>query len=100
MTPPVTRSTGLVILAIVAVSLYFLNNKLSLSYYLGNSDGFVEVEWSKINRRPLPPVNEMHDKWIVITTINPPTKDVIKLSKIKGWKVVVVGDTKTPADWK
>ena len=42
----------------------------------------------------------MHEKWIVLTTINTPTADVKKLAGIEGWKVVVVGDTKTPADWR
>lgn len=43
---------------------------------------------------------QSHEKWIVVTSINAPTKDVIALSKIPGWKLVVVGDTKTPKDWK
>lgn len=41
--------------------------------------------------------------WIVITTINHPTKAVEKFSilvKERGWKLLVVGDTKTPEDWK
>ena len=35
-------------------------------------------------------------KIIVTTTINKPTAATIKFSKIKGWKLVVVGDKKTP----
>ena len=38
-------------------------------------------------------------KWIVITTIQLPTKPVETLSKLPGWSVVVVGDTKTPSNW-
>jgi hypothetical protein len=41
----------------------------------------------------------MGDKWIVVTTINYPTEAVKKLANIEGWKVVVVGDKKTPKDW-
>ena len=59
-----------------------------------------EVNWNAILRRPLPAVSELHDKWIVLTTINSPTEDVKKLAQIDGWKVVVVGDTKTPVDWR
>ena len=59
-----------------------------------------DINWKEIARKPTPPANEMHDKWIVITTINSPTEDVKKLAGIEGWKVVVVGDTKTPADWR
>ncbi|XP_068754633.1 uncharacterized protein [Montipora capricornis] len=58
-----------------------------------------DIDWSKIPRKPSPNPEDMHDKWIVITTISSPTEDVKKLAAIKGWKVVVVGDAKTPADW-
>ncbi len=35
-------------------------------------------------------------KIIVTTTINPPTEALIKFSKMKDWKLVVIGDQKTP----
>ena len=35
-------------------------------------------------------------KYIVITTINEPTKATIKFANISGWKLIVVGDLKTP----
>ncbi len=38
-------------------------------------------------------------RFIVITTIQPPTAPIQQLSRLKDWTVVVVGDTKTPADW-
>jgi len=46
------------------------------------------------------PEGEKHDKWIVITSINYPTNDVKKLAEIPGWKMVMVGDTKSPKDWR
>ena len=58
------------------------------------------VDWSKIEKREPPPVDQMHDKWIVVTSIAAPTKDVEKLSKIAGWQLLVVGDTKTPENWR
>lgn len=60
----------------------------------------IAIKWNEIPRRSSPPVEEMHEKWIVITTTNAPTDDVKKLADIEGWKVVVVGDTKTPIDWR
>lgn len=60
----------------------------------------IGINWNEIPRKSSPPVEEMHEKWIVITTINAPTDDVKKLADIEGWKVVVVGDTKTPVDWR
>ena len=46
------------------------------------------------------PASEMHHKWIVITSINYPTEDVKKLANIPGWRMVMVGDTKSPKDWR
>lgn len=42
---------------------------------------------------------EYCEKWYVITTINKPTAVFEKLSKLSGWKGVVVADKKTPKDW-
>lgn len=39
------------------------------------------------------------DKVIIITTINPPKEEIFKFAKIPGWKLICVGDTKTPEDW-
>lgn len=38
-------------------------------------------------------------KFIVITSIFPPTEAVRKFSKLPGWYLVVVGDKKTPENW-
>ena len=35
-------------------------------------------------------------KYIVTTTIQPPTEATIKYSQMEGWQLVVVGDKKTP----
>lgn len=39
------------------------------------------------------------DKWVVVTTINKPTDTIKRLAALEGWRVVVLGDTKTPVDW-
>lgn len=39
------------------------------------------------------------DKWIIITSINYPTKAVKQLAQLPDWHVVVVADKKTPTDW-
>ena len=46
------------------------------------------------------PEAEQYERWIVVTTINGPTPSVEALSQIPGWKMVVVGDRKTPAAWR
>jgi hypothetical protein len=40
------------------------------------------------------------NKWIVVTTINYPTKALKKLASLNDWQLVVVGDKKTPQDWQ
>lgn len=57
-----------------------------------------DIDWMAVDRKPRP--SQLHDKWVVITSINKPTSDVKMLAKMDGWKVVVVGDTKTPPDWR
>ncbi len=37
---------------------------------------------------------------IVTTTINPPTKAIEKFQSMKDWDLVVIGDKKTPADYR
>lgn len=39
-------------------------------------------------------------KCIVITSIFPPTRAVRDFAAREGWKLIVAGDRKTPADWK
>ena len=39
------------------------------------------------------------EKWIVVTTIQYPTKSLKKIASLPGWRLVVVGDKKTPKDW-
>jgi len=47
----------------------------------------------------LAPREARADRWVVVTTINAPTEAVARLAALPGWRVVVVGDTKTPRDW-
>ena len=58
------------------------------------------VNWSKVKRKEKPRKKDMHDKWIVVTSIAAPTSDVKLLSEIPGWKLLVVGDKKTPTSWR
>ncbi|XP_014661431.1 PREDICTED: uncharacterized protein LOC106804670 [Priapulus caudatus] len=39
------------------------------------------------------------ERWVVVTSINRPTKDISRLASMPDWKVVIVGDKKTPANW-
>ncbi len=39
------------------------------------------------------------NKYIIITTINPPNDAIKKFARLDGWKLIVVGDKKTPTDW-
>ncbi|GFO03122.1 conserved uncharacterized protein [Plakobranchus ocellatus] len=50
-------------------------------------------------KSPLKPIGIQSKNWIVITTLSPPTSDVKFISSLRGWRVVVVGDVATPANW-
>ena len=40
------------------------------------------------------------EHWVVLTSIQSPSNIVRDLANIKGWKLLVVGDTKTPRNWR
>ncbi len=42
----------------------------------------------------------MNKKIIVSTSINPPTEAIIKFDNLKDWKLIVVGDKKTPKNYR
>ena len=60
----------------------------------------LSLDLEEIETLPKPLESEMHDRWIVVTSIFKPTEDIKKLAKIPGWKMVVVGDTKSPKEYK
>ena len=37
--------------------------------------------------------------WIIVTSVNEPTEQIKKLAAIKGFQLLVVGDTKTKKNW-
>ena len=41
----------------------------------------------------------MQNKYIITTTINKPTEAIHKFDQMKGWKLIVVGDKKTPTNY-
>tara|TARA_B100001057_G_C22857399_1_gene953183 strand:+ start:2604 stop:3515 length:912 start_codon:yes stop_codon:yes gene_type:complete len=41
----------------------------------------------------------MLNKYIITTTINAPTEAIKKFDKMKGWKLIVIGDKKTPKNY-
>lgn len=44
-------------------------------------------------------IADNYEKWIVVTTIQYPTDALKKVAAQPGWRLVVVGDKKTPSDW-
>ena len=95
---PRTRRFYVLLLLLVLIIMFYNFHSLKLTIYDG--DVTREIDWLNIKPMNRPPDHELHDKWIIITTINPPTDDVKKLSTLKDWKVVVVGDTKSPKNWR
>ncbi|KAK6740488.1 hypothetical protein RB195_008758 [Necator americanus] len=43
--------------------------------------------------------NSNSKKWIVVTTVQHPTEEIKRLSRIPNWALVVVADVRTPKDW-
>ncbi|GFN84256.1 conserved uncharacterized protein [Plakobranchus ocellatus] len=75
-----------VIVSCTVLSCYYSTNEAS-------DDEALEIP------APLKPEGVQFEKWIVITTLSPPTDDVKFLASLSGWRVVVVGDVATPHNW-
>ncbi|CAB04496.7 Glycosyltransferase [Caenorhabditis elegans] len=99
MTKLLTRT--LFLLAISAV-LYVC----FLFYKLNNNSNLLEGAQKPAsrllyqNRTNEFPTIKAGNRWIVVTSVSPPTEDVKRLAAIEDWNLVVVGDTKTPLDWQ
>ncbi|EYC36624.1 hypothetical protein Y032_0873g2804 [Ancylostoma ceylanicum] len=72
---------------------------LSLHGNVWNPPSIGKVRQPVVNRQPYKLPTPVSNKWIVVTSINYPSKDVKRLASLKGWNLVVVADRKTPPDW-
>ncbi len=100
---------GIILVGYILIQYLFLNSSYFVHFY-GDvhcsvpgddySISHISIDWETVTRlSPIPSIPNS-DKWVVITSINYPSNAVIKLSKQNNWTVVVVGDKKTPKDWK
>ena len=86
------------IVILVLVSIIILNNEFLYKYKnipskdlrIKTKDYIKKYNYSK----------KIIEKWIVVTSINQPTEQCINLSKIQDFKLIVIGDKKSPEDWK
>ena len=52
--------------------------------------------WHRLNLRRS---RLLQPRWVVLTSVNPPTQQVKTLCYLNGWHTVVVADLKTPKNW-
>ncbi|PKA66945.1 hypothetical protein AXF42_Ash003602 [Apostasia shenzhenica] len=67
---------------------------------------FPEISWSSVSPiRPLDPTaaapysSFSSDRWIVVSVYSYPTDTLRLLVKTRGWQLLAVGNSHTPADW-
>jgi len=65
---------------------------------LDASGGFQQLPLLQGKLRPSAE-QPLFEQWIVVTSINPPTPAIKLLATLPSWRVVVIGDSKTPKDW-
>jgi hypothetical protein len=80
-------------LIIINIFIFLVN----ISYFLQLFNHVKFVRSGRSNENFL--LNTKIDKWIVVTTINQPTKQIKSLSKINGFQLLIVGDLKTDPTW-
>ncbi|GFP92227.1 hypothetical protein PHJA_001366800 [Phtheirospermum japonicum] len=60
------------------------------------------INWNSINRivdKTTPYSSFRSEKWIVVSVSDYPSDPLRKLTKIKGWQVLAIGNSRTPKDW-
>jgi hypothetical protein len=65
---------------------------------------YPEVSWSSVAPvRPLGPsvpyASFKSEKWIIVSVSSAPSDALRALTRIKGWQLLAVGNSQTPADW-
>ncbi|XP_067649693.1 uncharacterized protein [Haliotis asinina] len=95
----VLRRRQIVVIVLCVASVWLLGVYMYLDGTLKKTKTDT-VDKSSASRLPDKFSTVSSDRWIVVTTIFNPTPDIKFMAEIPGWKVVVVGDTKTPKDWR
>lgn len=63
---------------------------------------FPKIDWNKIppiSDKSTPYANFRAERWIIASVSDYPTDSLQGLVRIKGWQVLAVGNSRTPADW-
>ena len=72
---------------------------IGLIFNSGQND-FTEPFWSTDQSDTKSAFKSMNiDKWIIVTSINKPTDQIIKLASVKDFQLLVVADRKTDPNW-
>ncbi|XP_062231298.1 probable glycosyltransferase STELLO2 [Phragmites australis] len=65
---------------------------------------YPDVAWSKVPPLAIAPgvpfASFRSDRWIVVAVSSPPTAALAALARVKGWQLLAVGDSHTPAGWE
>ncbi|KAL8041446.1 hypothetical protein ABFX02_10G166200 [Erythranthe guttata] len=64
---------------------------------------FPRINWNSIDRiadKSTPFSTFRSEKWIVVSVSDYPSDSLTKLTKIKGWQLLAIGNSRTPKDWK
>lgn len=63
---------------------------------------FPQINWNSVDRivdKSTPFANFRSEKWIVVSVSDYPSDSLRRLTKIKGWQVLAIGNSRTPKDW-
>lgn len=63
---------------------------------------FPKINWNSIDRivdKSTPYSSFRSEKWVVVSVSDYPSDSLGKLTKIKGWQVLAIGNSRTPKDW-
>ncbi|GMH28356.1 hypothetical protein Nepgr_030199 [Nepenthes gracilis] len=104
------KIVAILLLIVTVAALFFLRNvgdTAALLCFESRTQQIESIEFPKINWNAIQPItdkstpfaNFRSERWIVVSVSNYPTDSLRNMVKIKGWQVLAIGNSRTPADW-
>ncbi|GAB2221595.1 hypothetical protein Droror1_Dr00012780 [Drosera rotundifolia] len=105
------RIVAILLLVVTVAALFFLRNvgeSAALLCFQSRAQQIESVEYPKIDWKSIERIKDQvtpygdfrSERWIVVSVSDYPSDSLRGMVKIKGWQVLAIGNSRTPADWE
>ncbi|KAK2454357.1 putative glycosyltransferase STELLO2 [Trifolium repens] len=104
------KIVSVLLLVVTVAALFFLRNigdTAALLCFENKARDLEKIEYPRVDWNKITPISDKtsryanfrSEKWIVVSVNGYPSDSLKKLVKLRGWQVVAIGNSGTPADW-